>query len=99
MKFRTKSSSYSACRKSTLRTNIASTTAEKRTSILMEISLKVNGQLNGQKYWWKYELGLFILILYVSVTNFQSCPDESSWVTSSKQWIKCLAQGHNTGEK
>ena len=59
MKCRTKSSCYSACRKSTLRTNTASTAAEKRTSILMEISLKVNGQMKGQKYWWKYELGLF----------------------------------------
>ena len=40
---------------------------------------------------------LFGLILYMSVNNFS---DMLGMVflggTSTKQWIKCLAQGHNT---
>ena len=38
----------------------------------------------------------FDLILYVPLTIFQLCLDESSWVeTSTKLGLMCLAQGHN----
>ena len=35
-------------------------------------------------------------MLYIPFNNFQSCPDTFLSLTSAKQRIKCLAQGHNT---
>ena len=35
-----------------------------------------------------------VLILYIAVNNFE--PYWDNYLTSTKQWIKCLAQRHNT---
>ena len=49
------------------------------------------GSMNRQFHWF-----LFVLILYIPVNNFSVMSGRVFLGgTSTKQWIKCLAQGHN----